>query len=541
MQIDVLVLVPLVAILGAVYYYITKGNKYFHDKPIPSMAAEPLFGSTRRLMMKKTSFHEFIVSIYNKYPLVKVFGMLDTMTPVFVVRDPELIKRIGVKDFDHFANHRPAFGNSDDTHSKALFSKTLVALNDQRWRDMRATLSPAFTGSKMRQMFDLIVECSTNMVQYYNSEIRSNGGVPREYEMKDVFTRFANDVIATCAFGIKVDSMKNAENDFYTNGKKMMAFNRPTVMFRMIGFRVVPKLMRWLDMDLFDREQNDFFTEIIRDTVRTREAQGIIRPDMVNLLMQARKGALKHQKAVEEREEVKGFATVEESEVGQTQVSKGMQMTEMEMVAQCLIFFLAGFDTVSTCLTFLTHELTINRDVQDKLYEEILETSKSLNGGQLTYDAVQGMRYMDMVVSEALRMWAPAPATDRLCIRDYVVDDGDRLKFTIDKGTVVFIPIAGLHHDPKYYPNPSKFDPERFNEENRDKINPSTYLPFGIGPRNCIGSRFALMEVKAIIYYMLLEFSFERTPNTQVPLQLGKGFAGMRTEKGVFVEFRPRK
>uniref|UniRef100_A0A182W957 Cytochrome P450 n=1 Tax=Anopheles minimus TaxID=112268 RepID=A0A182W957_9DIPT len=539
MEIDLMILVPLVAILGTIYYYLTKDNKYFHDKPIPSMATEPLFGSTRRLMTKQTSFYEFMIEIYNKYPLVKVFGMMDTMQRVFVVRDPELIKRIGVKDFDHFVNHRPVFGNDENPHNKALFGKTLLALSDQKWRDMRATLSPAFTGSKMRHMFELIVECSTNMAKYYKEEIRKNGVSKREHEMKDVFTRYANDVIATCAFGIKVDSLKNAENDFYLNGKKMMAFNRPIVLLKFMAFRIVPKLMNWFSLDMFDREQTEYFTEIIRDTLKTREAHGIVRPDMVNLLIQARKGVLKQQREVEERDEVKGFATVEESDVGKT--GKSLQMTELEMVAQCLIFFLAGFDTVSTCLTFLAYELTVNKDVQEKLYEEIRATSKSLGGSSLTYDALQGMQYMDMVVSEALRMWSPAPVTDRMCVRDYVVDDGDRLKFTIDKGTVVFIPIAGLHHDPQYYPNPSKFDPERFSEENRHKINPNAYLPFGIGPRNCIGSRFALMEVKAIIYYMLQEFAFEPMPNTQIPLWLAKGFAGMRSEKGVFVEFRPRK
>uniref|UniRef100_A0A182JKW9 Uncharacterized protein n=1 Tax=Anopheles atroparvus TaxID=41427 RepID=A0A182JKW9_ANOAO len=539
MEIDLAYLVPILTLLYAMYYYITKDNKYFHDKPIPSMAVQPLFGSSGRLMMKKTSFHEWIIEIYNKYPRVKVFGTFDLTSPVFVVRDPELIKRIGVKDFDYFVNHRPIFGSSDNTSSHSLFSKTLIALNDQKWRDMRATLSPAFTGSKMRQMFDLVGECCTKMVKFYQNEVHSKGGA-QEHEMKDVFTRYANDVIATCAFGIKVDSLHNAENDFYVNGRKMILLQRPIVLLKVFGFRLVPKLMTWLGLDLFDREQNDYFTEIIRDTVRTRDEHGIVRHDMVNLLMQARKGALKNQKEVKEESEVKGFATVEESDVGRMQVSKGMEMSEAEMVAQCIIFFFAGFDTVSTCLTFLAHELTVNRDVQDKLYEEIRETKESLGGGPLTYDAVQKMQYMDMVVSEALRMWAPAPSTDRICVRDYVVDDGENLRFTIDKGTVVFIPIAGLHHDPRYYPNPQKFDPERFSPENRDKINPSTYLPFGIGPRNCIGSRFALMEVKAIIYSMLMEFTFEKTPNTQIPLRLARGFAGMRSEKGVFVELRPR-
>ncbi|KFB49798.1 AGAP012296-PA-like protein [Anopheles sinensis] len=503
MEIDLVYLVPFLAMLYIVYHYITKDNNYFHDKPIPSLVAQPLFGSTLQLVRKKMSLHEFMIAIYNKYPLVKVFGMHDLTTPVFVVRDPELIKRIGVKDFEYFINHRPIFGSSDNNNSHSLFDRTLFGLKDQKWRDMRATLSPAFTGSKMRQMFELVGECCESMVKFYKDEVRTKGG-SQEYEMKDVFTRFANDVIATCAFGIKVDSLRNAENDFYENGIQMSKFQRP-------------------------------------NTVRTRKANGIVRHDMVHLLMQARKGVLKHQKETKEEEEMKGFATVEESEVGRVQVSKGTEMSELEMVAQCVIFFIAGFDAVSTCLTFLVHELTVNREVQDKLYEEIRHTTESLAGSPLTYDAVQKMQYLDMVVSESLRMWSPNPSTDRLCVRDYVLDDGESLKFTIDKDTVVFFPIAGLHHDPKYFPNPGKFDPERFSPENRDKIHPGTYLPFGIGPRNCIGSRFALMEVKAIIYYMLKEFTLEKTPNTQVPLQLGKGFAGMRSEKGVFVELRPRK
>ncbi|KFB49796.1 AGAP012296-PA-like protein [Anopheles sinensis] len=539
MEIDLVYLVPFLAMLYIVYHYITKDNNYFHDKPIPSMATQPLLGSSWRLVMKKISLHEFIIEIYNKYPLVKVFGMFDMTTPVFVVRDPELIKRIGVKDFDHFVNHRSVFGNTDNNHPRALFSKTLVALNDQKWRDMRATLSPAFTGSKMRQMFDLVGECCESMVKFYQNEVRRKSGT-KVHEMKDVFTRFSNDVIATCAFGLKVDSMGSVNNDFYTNGKKMVAFDRPIVILKMIGFQMAPRLMGWLGLDLFDREQNDFFTEIIRDTVRARDADGIVRPDIVHLLMEARRGLLKHQKETKEEEEVKGFATVEESEVGRVQVGKGMEMSEAEMVAQCLIFFLAGFDTVSTCLTFLAYELTINREVQDKLYEEIRETKASLGGGPLTYDAVQQMQYMDMVVSEVLRKWAPAPSTDRVCVRDYVVDDGERLKFTIEKDTVVFFPIAGLHYDPQYFPNPGKFDPERFSPENREKIHPGTYLPFGIGPRNCIGSRFALMEVKAIFYYMLMEFTFEKTPNTPVPLRLAKTIFGISSEKGIYVEFRPR-
>uniref|UniRef100_A0A182S4Z3 Cytochrome P450 n=1 Tax=Anopheles funestus TaxID=62324 RepID=A0A182S4Z3_ANOFN len=526
----------LLLLLGLFYAYITRNSQYFEGKPIPCLPAEPLFGSSRHLLLRKVSSYDFMRTIYNRFERLKVFGMFDLINPVFVVRDPDLIKQIAVKDFDHFVNHRPIFGSNLDRDSIALFGKTLFALSDQQWRDMRATLSPAFTGSKMRQMFQQVVECSSGMVQYYKKQTDTNGQC---YELKEVFSRYTTDVIASCAFGLKVDSFRDPTNSFYTNGQRMIDFARFKVLLKVLAYRLFPWIMEKLEVDLVDRELNLFFAEIVLETEKMRELQGIVRSDMIHLLMQAKKGILKRHKEQEESL-AEGFATAQESDVGAVDSQHYQTMTQIELVAQCLIFFLAGFDTVANCLTFLAYELTLNRDIQDRLYEEIVATDIDLQQKPLTYEAFQHMKYMDMVVSESLRKWSPAPSTDRICTRDYVVQNENGVEFTIDKGTVVFIPIVGLHYDPQYYPDPEKFDPERFSESNRDKIQPGTYLPFGIGPRNCIGSRFALMEVKAIIYQLLKEFTFERTPRTEVPVQLQKGFVALGSENGIYVNFKPR-
>jgi len=94
---------------------------------------------------------------------------------------------------------------------------------------------------------------------------------------------------------------------------------------------------------------------------------------------------------------------------------------------------------------------------------------------------------------------------------------------TIPKGTLVQIPVNAIHHDEEFYPNPYRFDPERFMPENRDKLTPYTYLPFGAGPRNCVGMRFALMEGKTAIVSIITKFKFVRTVNTKVPLEFVKG------------------
>ncbi|XP_053683472.1 probable cytochrome P450 9f2 [Sabethes cyaneus] len=533
MEVNLLYLGGLVAILVLLYRRITRHNDYFHDKPIPSAAVTFLLGSTGPMMRKKISFNDFIKQLYDKYAGAKLFGVMDGTTRLFVVRDPELIKRIGVKDFDYFVDRRQVFGDAASENPNVLFSKTLVGMREQKWRDMRAILSPAFTGSKMRMMFELVAEYSEGMIRSLREDAGKSGYV--EWEMKDLCSRVANDIIATCAFGLQVDSLKNRENDFYIMGKKMVNFNRFTVLLRFWGFMVFPGLMAKLGVDIIEREQIQYFSEIIKEAVQTRDSHGIVRPDMIQLLMQAKKGLLKHQQETSEASE--GFATVIESEVGK--ISSSKTMSDAEFTAQCLIFFLAGFDTISTAMMFLCYELAVNPDVQQKLYEEIVETDKALGGKRLTYDTLQAMKYMDMVVSESLRMW-PIAAIDRLCAQDYQLDDGEGLKFTIDKGTCIWFPVYGIHQDPKYYPNPQKFNPERFSEANKANINLSAYLPFGIGPRNCIGSRFALMEMKAIIYQLLLNFSFERTEQTQVPIKFMKGFGALGAENGVHLRLKLR-
>lgn len=149
------------------------------------------------------------------------------------------------------------------------------------------------------------------------------------------------------------------------------------------------------------------------------------------------------------------------------------------------------------------------------------------------------MKYMDQVVCEVLRKWPAAALTDRICVKDYELEY-DGKKFIIEKGKNFFVPIWGLHNDPQYFPQPEKFHPDRFSDENMGNIQEYTYLPFGVGPRSCIGSRFALMEIKTIFYYLLLHFKINVTSKTQIPLQLKKIPVGLKTEKGVWVELEPR-
>lgn len=135
------------------------------------------------------------------------------------------MKQICIKDFDHFVNHRTIFGDEEDNESsKNLFGASLFMMKDAKWKDMRSTLSPVFTGSKMRQMFQLMNEVAQETLEYVKKQpgVRTDAGI--DMNVKDFITRFTNDIIASTAFGLKVNSYTDENNEFYKMGKKVTTF-----------------------------------------------------------------------------------------------------------------------------------------------------------------------------------------------------------------------------------------------------------------------------------------------------------------------------
>ena len=168
-----------------------------------------------------------------------------------------------------------------------------------------------------------------------------------------------------------------------------------------------------------------------------------------------------------------------------------------------------------------------------------MEVEKTKIGEFVSYDDLQKMKYLDQVVSEVLRKWPPAPAIERMAVRDYRLDT-DGIALHVEKGRNFMIPIYAIHHDPKHFPNPQRFDPERFDPTNKEN-NMNAFMAFGIGPRNCIASRFALMEVKTVLYYIILNFQFKVCAKTQIPLKYQKGMDSAVMEKGTWLELKALK
>lgn len=193
-------------------------------------------------------------------------------------------------------------------------------------------------------------------------------------------------------------------------------------------------------------------------------------------------------------------------------------------------------------MCFAVHEIAVNSNVQTKLRREVDEVLEKTNG-ELTYEALNGMQYLDAVINEALRLWSPAVLVDRICAQDFELPPalpGDK-PFVVKKGTYVWFPIYALHRDPKYFEKPNEFYPERFLDENKKSFNTSAYIPFGLGPRMCIGNRFALLETKVVIFHLLARCELKSCAKTCHPLRLSKTSFTMMAEGGFWLKIQARK
>ncbi|KAG5878164.1 hypothetical protein JTB14_028536 [Gonioctena quinquepunctata] len=193
----------------------------------------------------------------------------------------------------------------------------------------------------------------------------------------------------------------------------------------------------------------------------------------------------------------------------------GERLTLNEVAAQCFVFFIAGFETSATTMTFALLELALNLNIQENLRREINTVLKK-HEGEVTYDAVMEMSYLDKVIHETLRKHSPASFLMRACKKPYRVPGTNVI---LKAGTTVQIPVMAIHRDPEHYPDPEKFDPERFNEENKGKRHPMAFLPFGEGPRICIGARFGILQSKVGLISILKGFKVTLNEKTKLPIK----------------------
>ncbi|XP_075021434.1 cytochrome P450 3A29-like [Calonectris borealis] len=470
----------------------------FKKLGIPGPRPLPFLGTFLEYRHGVLNFDQMCFEKYGK-----IWGLFDGRQPVLAILDPILIKNVLVKECYTIFTNRRNFGLN------GILDSAVSIAEDEKWKRIRTVLSPTFTSGKLKEMFPIINHYGEKLVKNIEKKVANDEFVA----MKDIFGAYSMDVVTSTSFSVNIDSINNPKDPFVTNIKQFLKFSFLNPVFiALVAFPFITPVLKKMNVTLFPSKVMDFFNGVFIKMKKEREkGSSTDRVDFLQLMVDSQ-------------------SLHDSSKSAETNSYKSL--SDEEILAQALIFVFGGYETSSSTLSYLSYNLATHPDVQQRLQEEI--DVNLPNKATPTYKAITQMEYLDMVVNESLRLFPPGGRIERVCKKTVELNG-----VTIPKGMTVMIPAYVLHRDPAYWPEPEEFRPERFSKESKESIDPYTFLPFGAGPRNCIGMRFALLMVKVAVVALLQNFSFRTCKDTPIPLVLDtKGF--MQPKKPIVLKMVPR-
>lgn len=489
MWVALLVSLLVVAASTALYWLVRRKWKLglFQRHGIPGPEPDLFWGNFMQLKQDRIQVMERWIAQHGK-----VFGFYMGEAPFMVVSDPEMVKQCLVKEFQAF-HDRPPFAMTVEP-----FASCLLELRGDEWKRVRSVLNPTFSSVKIKQMSPIVRGCLDTTMQVLEERCRS--GLP--VDMLKVAQGYTLDVITKCAFAWQVDCQMNPNDPLLLGVRKIFEEAEHPAVQNAIRFPVLRYLftaLYWLsDYYRVTQQLVSNLSQLIELRRRDRRTRAT---DMLQIMLEAQEGE-------------------DAAAAAQSPGAKDIRLIEdRHVVSNAFIFMVAGFETTATSLAFIMYLLATHPEEQERLYSEIGDAFESAEE-ELSYQRVHQLKRLDMFIQEALRIYPPVVLfVTRKCEKDTTV-----MGQFFPKGVTIMAPTWHLHHDPALWSDPFVLRPERFDPEGAgdgsQQHHPGAYLPFGLGPRICIGKRFALLELKLAVCRILQQYRVVRCPQTQEPVRL---------------------
>ncbi|XP_055915777.1 probable cytochrome P450 308a1 [Eupeodes corollae] len=495
-------------ILGTIFlilFHSIWNSTYWSRQGIKGPIGIPIFGNMFKYLIGKRQYGLVYEDIYKSYPKASYIGMYRVMNePAILLRDTEMIKEVMVKNFPNFTDNVLYVS---DKREDLIFCNPFVAKGD-KWRVMRSELVPMFTPNKVKLSFPHIATTCKKLDLFITNFI---GDMP--FEAKDLCAKYTLDVVASAAYGLDGQSFTSRTSDFTKLVKELFMPNSLSLVQTtallflpklgdLINYRYIPtKVQQWL------------FTIIGKVISQRRKANDSSNGDFLQWLIDAKEKA-------------------------------GESVDEFTIVGHCSTLLIEGFETSAALMSFALYEFAVNPHIQKKVHEEIDEVMSKYEG-KLCYEAVLEMTYLEAALYETLRLHPPMLALLKHCTKPFELPaqfPGVKLreKVLIEEGTVFVVPVQAVHHDPVVFPEPHKFNPDRFSEENKRQRANCAFLGFGEGPRMCPGMRFGLAQSKAGLVTMLMKYRVQTSAKCANPLEISPTTFLTTSRNGVWLCFKPR-
>jgi cytochrome P450 len=345
-------------------------------------------------------------------------------------------------------NHNYFKGNNWEA-MRQVSGNGLLTSEGNFWRSQRRLMQPAFHRQRIAGFAGIIVRRAQDMLDRW--EVAADNGAP--IDISQEFSALTMTIIMDAMFSSRIRAHTQEVN-------RAIAFLLEDINFRFI-VPFYPKLNVPTLRNLRARRELAVIDQVIYQIIQERRSSREQTEDLLGMLMEAK------------------------------DEDSGEAMTDRQLRDEVITIFVAGHETTAVLLAWLFHALAQHTTVQEQLHAEV---DQALNGRLPGLVDLPTMPYLRMVIDETLRLYPPAWITNRECR-----EEDEICGYRIPAGEIVAISPYVMHRLPEYWETPERFDPQRFNPQHADERPRFTYLPFGAGPRQCIGNNFALLEAQLII------------------------------------------
>ena len=429
-------------------------------RPIPVHPGLPLVGNTLEYLRDPLAFMRRLLRTYGHERMVRIAigGRKTTL-----MLKPEEAKQVIQEN-----NRNYGRGKSFAILREFLGNGLLTSEGDF-WRRQRRLAQPAFHRQKLAILADIMIE---EALAWSNrlSQLDQAKPVNMSAAAVDVTLRIVTRTLFGSHLGSELDNLSHA-----------LAHLNHVANNAVINPIRFPKWVPTPDNRAFTKAMTKV-DDLIYGIIRLRRQTGESRDDLLDMLLRA------------------------------TDEETGESMSDNQLRDEMVTLFTAGHETTATSMAWTLHLLVQHPDIMGRAKEEI----KSVLGHREFPSAtdLRAMPYISQIINESLRLYPPAWVMSRLSLGPDRFGDHE-----IEANSGVLISPYVLHHDPENWPDPEQFDPERFNPATTSERHPYSFLPFGGGPRLCIGNQFALLEMHALLIVLLHRFTLVQVPNLRITTQ----------------------
>lgn len=468
------------------YRYLINTYRLLEDLGIPGPKPVWIFGNALDFKDKD------VLKVFDHWKKLygKVYGFYEGFRAGIVINDPDLAKEILSKHFDNFhtrTSYRP--------FQYYPCNLQLINLDDGTyWKRQRGLMNRTLnvTGT-LKQAIKKVQLSAVKLIK--TLEERRQACV-EGFNISPLVDRFTTDAVMRVVLNMTEDDITQYGDTIFRY--EIVSNLSASAENQLAGLaRLFPKLTPLLQLS--DKEHKLYHEKV------THILSEYLEKEM----------ATKNNNKTKDAEQQSLLAHLITSKILTRDIDGSLtrrDLTHDEILAHVLALVSETFMTMTSAIQYLLYELALNQKCQEKLYEEVCRTIGK--DSEIKLSALNEMEYFEQLFSETYRLHPIAPGVTRVCADDITVQG---IKFK--KDMPVRIMASTMYSDESVFPNPEKFDPERFSRESRDQRHQFLFMPFGMGPRMCPGQKLAMLELKTVFVHLLSQYKVEACSETEVPLK----------------------